>query len=168
MHPCSHPRYGLIDCSKPMSGESFVLMTPFARSGWWLVATLSGTSSGVHPSSTASIPVRSKRPAGFDSEPRPFSGVFPRIVRVTRKLYAHTVYRRQGVLREQCWIGSRKFRTAPARLPVARKLAHRAQLGEDLHVERHDHQGREASDDDRWHETERARREAGFELTELV
>src|SRR6186713_2652028 len=137
MHPCSHPRYGLIDCSKPMSGESLVLMTPFARSACTLVATLSGASSRSHPSSTASIPVRSNRPAGFDSEPRPFNGVFPRIVRVTGKLYAHTVCRRQGLLQTSAISTPVSSGQGAARLRmVARKLPHRAQLGKDLHVER--------------------------------
>src|SRR6185369_17709920 len=139
MHPCSHPRYGLIDCSKPTSGESLVLMTPFARSACTLVATLSGASSRSHPSSTASIPVRSNRPAGFDSEPRPFNGVFPRIVRVTGKLYAHTVGSRQGLLQTSAGWAPVSSGQGPAGLRVvAGEFAHRAQLGKDLHVQRHD------------------------------
>src|SRR4051812_37813198 len=159
MHPCSHPRYGLIDCSKPMSGESFVVRTPLARSACTLVATLSGASSCTQPSSTASIPVRSKRPAGFDSEPRPFSGVFPRIVRVTRKLYAHTVCCRQELVTGSARFTPVSSSTARRRLRVvARKLAHRAQLGKDFHVDRHDHERGDTAEHHRRHEPERPRR----------
>src|SRR6266853_1096008 len=76
-----HPRYGLIDCSKGMSGESLWLMTVRARSGSSVVAMLSGSASRYQPSSTASSFCRSKRPGGLESAPLPVNECRPVIVR---------------------------------------------------------------------------------------
>src|SRR5579862_7841501 len=72
MQPCSQPRYGLIDCSKWMSGESLRLMIERARSS---VTTVSGrgaiSSSRYQPSSSRVFATDSKRPSGFEAAPRP-------------------------------------------------------------------------------------------------
>src|SRR5437762_1841678 len=63
MQPCSHPLYGLIELSKPTSGESLCEMIERARSIVTCVCSgRSSFSSGVQPSSNTSRATVSKRP----------------------------------------------------------------------------------------------------------
>src|SRR4051794_17829640 len=76
MHPCSQPRYGLMDCSKWMSGESLVVMMLRASSQMTSVlgnAGSSGTPSASvpHPSSNAWRSLLSNRWAMRVAAPRP-------------------------------------------------------------------------------------------------
>ena len=64
--PCSHPRYGLTDCEKEMSGDLLrVMMLRATSSRTWVRGDTSANSSPAspcQPSSTASLTVTSKRP----------------------------------------------------------------------------------------------------------
>src|SRR3954464_1951333 len=72
MQPCSQPRYGLIDCSKWISGESLRLMIERARSSVTCVSGRgAGSSSRYQPSSSRVFAIDSKRPSGFEAAPRP-------------------------------------------------------------------------------------------------
>jgi hypothetical protein len=72
--PCSHPRYGLIETSKPTSGESLRVRMLFACSAVtvvWSGGSSFASSSPLQPSSTTSTRRDSKRPSGFEIAPRP-------------------------------------------------------------------------------------------------
>src|SRR6185295_38223 len=70
MQPCSHPLYGLIDCSKGMLGESLRAMIERARSSVTVVSGVSVCSSAGHPSSNGDRASVSKRPWICESAPR--------------------------------------------------------------------------------------------------
>src|SRR4051812_6718997 len=76
MQPCSHPRYGLIDCVNGTSGETLREMIVFARSIVTCVLSAGSSSSGgvFQPSSIDSRATCSKRPSGLMAAPRPLLG----------------------------------------------------------------------------------------------
>src|SRR5665213_692940 len=75
MQPCSQPRYGLIERSKPMSGE--LLRAMIVRVASMLSRVCSGAGSGSaepQPSSNATRSSLSKRPEALVTAPRPLRG----------------------------------------------------------------------------------------------
>src|SRR5687768_977552 len=94
MHPDSHPRYGLIDCSNGMSGELLRVMTLCAGSGCTVVWTGGSSSSAKsQPSSTRSTDNDSKRPVRLEAAPRVLSGLMGILYG-----YTATPFSGQGVL----------------------------------------------------------------------
>src|SRR5215813_14207640 len=77
MQPCSQPRYGLIERSKPISGESLRAMIVRVASTDSLVPTRSGCASSPEPqpSSKATRLSCSKRPLSLLAAPRPLRGL---------------------------------------------------------------------------------------------
>src|ERR1043166_3614853 len=71
MQPCSQPRYGLIERSKLMSGDSLRVMTLRLASTLTLVANGGRSSSDCQPSSKAMRATGSERPGAFDRAARP-------------------------------------------------------------------------------------------------
>src|SRR5215471_9062400 len=72
MQPCSQPRYGLIERSKPISGESLRAMIVRVESTLSVVVNGAGFSSAVpQPSSNAMRFSASKRPLSLLAAPRP-------------------------------------------------------------------------------------------------
>src|SRR3954447_23437108 len=73
MQPCSQPRYGLIERSKPISGESLRAMIVRVASPAALVATRSGCASSPEPQPSSKAPrfSSSKRPLSLLAAPRP-------------------------------------------------------------------------------------------------
>src|SRR5207253_10708687 len=69
--PCSQPRYGLIERSKPISGESLRVITLRAVSSATVVLNGGNSSRLCQPSSNASRASASKRPLALDCAPRP-------------------------------------------------------------------------------------------------
>src|SRR5215210_1720713 len=71
MQPCSQPRYGLIERSKEISGESLRVMIFRVESS--VTSVLNGGSSSklCQPSSKAMRAIGSKRPEALDTAPRP-------------------------------------------------------------------------------------------------
>src|SRR5438067_11838137 len=75
MQPCSQPRYGLIERSKPMSGESLRAMIVRVASTASVVASRAGSSSEEpQPSSNGTRFSVSKRPLSLVPAPRPLRG----------------------------------------------------------------------------------------------
>jgi hypothetical protein len=77
MQPCSQPRYGLIERSKPISGESLRAMIVRVASTDNVVATRSGSASSPEPqpSSKTTRFSCSKRPVSLLAAPRPLRGL---------------------------------------------------------------------------------------------
>src|SRR5215813_9433607 len=71
MQPCSQPREGLIDCSKPTSGLAVVEMMLLAVSRYTSVLNGSSSPKPSQPSSNGSRCSPSKRPTRFERAPRP-------------------------------------------------------------------------------------------------
>src|SRR5206468_1148476 len=75
MQPCSQPRYGLIERSKPMSGESLRAMIVRVASTASVVSSRAGSSSEEpQPSSNGTRFSVSKRPLSLVPAPRPLRG----------------------------------------------------------------------------------------------
>src|SRR3954471_9414409 len=76
MQLCSQPRYGLIERSKPISGESLRAMIVRVESTVNVVVNGIGSSSDVpQPSSNATRRSASKRPLSLLAAPRPLRGL---------------------------------------------------------------------------------------------
>src|SRR5215470_12051297 len=71
MQPCSQPRYGLIERSKEISGESLWAMILRVLSMVTVVLNGGNSSELSQPSSNAIFANGSKRPDAFDCAPRP-------------------------------------------------------------------------------------------------
>src|SRR5512139_2613993 len=74
MQPCSHPRYGLIERSNPMSGDSLRVMMERATSCVTAVASggrVSSSASSRTASGSGARSTDSKRWARFETAPRP-------------------------------------------------------------------------------------------------
>src|SRR5262249_14651189 len=71
MQPCSQPRYGLIERSKEISGESLWAMILRVLSMVTVVLNGGNSSELCQPSSNAILANGSKRPDAFDCAPRP-------------------------------------------------------------------------------------------------
>src|SRR5512145_2389876 len=99
MHPCSQPRYGLIDRSKPTSGESLCETIDRARSiVTSVLSSLAGFSSGVQPSSKASRATLSKRPCMKERAPRMCSRGFVESEDMADTVYPDSTGRNIGLL----------------------------------------------------------------------
>src|SRR6201982_1998909 len=76
MQPCSQPRYGLIERSKPISGESLRAMIVRVESTVNVVVNGASSSSAVpQPSSKDTRFSASKRPLSLLAAPRPLRGL---------------------------------------------------------------------------------------------
>src|SRR5436190_2051369 len=71
MQPCSQPRYGLIERSNEMSGESLRVMILRVASAVTVVLNGGSCSRPCQPSSKATRATGSYRPEAFEAVPRP-------------------------------------------------------------------------------------------------
>src|SRR3954470_23447500 len=99
MQPCSQPRYGLIERSKPTSGESLCETMERARSmATSVLSSVCGRSSGVQPSSKVSRATLSKRPCRKDRAPRMWSRGFVESVDMADTVYTNSTGRNIALL----------------------------------------------------------------------